>query len=59
MQFNRLIHNIIAAYGVGSGNAPALYIVSVGHLLAVFLFLNHKYAKHIERPYNYGYCARI
>lgn len=51
--------NTINAYGVGRGNAPALYNLSVGHLLAFSLFLNSNYAKHIERPYNYGYCARI
>lgn len=30
-------HRIIATYGVGSGNAPALSFDSVGHLRVAFL----------------------
>ena len=59
MQFNRQKHNVITAYGVGSGNAPTLCIESVGHLLAVFSFLNLNHEKHIERPYLCDLCARI
>lgn len=35
-------HRIIATYGVGSGNAPALTNMSVGHLRVAFCkSLNH------------------
>lgn len=41
MHFFKTNHRIIAAYGVGSGNAPALSNKSAGHLWAVFInFLN-------------------
>lgn len=34
-----------AVYGVGSGNAPALYLYSVGHLMTAFLYpTNTSYA---------------
>lgn len=59
MQINRQKHNVITAYGVGSGNAPA-QVCCVGHLLAVFSFLKtNKYEKHIERSYLCDLCARI
>lgn len=52
MYFFRLNHSIIATYGVGSGNAPALITCnSVGHLL-VALFLipkNYKYYEQFKR----------
>ena len=38
MQFKKTKTQIITAYGVGSGNAPA-HVYCVGHLLAVFSFL--------------------
>lgn len=45
MYFSIPNHRIIATYGVGSGNAPALSLMmSVGHLLvAYFQILNHHY----------------
>lgn len=39
MLFLQTNHRIIATYGVGSGNAPALTNCSVGHLRVAF-FLN-------------------
>lgn len=50
MHFFRLNHRHLAAYGVGSGNAPALLLlIGVGHLKAAFSFnfLNNKYYEQI------------
>lgn len=55
--FKNLQTQFISAYGVGSGNAPAL-ITSAGHLRAVFNFLN-RYETHLSKSYFYGcyaYC---
>lgn len=38
MLFLQLICKIIATYGVGSGNAPALTNCSVGHLRVAFFY---------------------
>lgn len=49
MQFYQRNHRNLAAYGVGSGNAPALLMLNcVGHLTAAFLFKFLK-IKHYER----------
>ena len=49
MLFFQSNHRIIATYGAGSGNAPALTMYSVGHLrVAFFNFLkihSHEYDK--------------
>lgn len=37
-------HRITATYGVGSGNAPAPHLMSVGHLIVAF-FINPKSSK--------------
>ena len=42
MSLNYLVYQIIATYGVGSGNAPAPSFESVGHLQVAFHFLNLK-----------------
>lgn len=42
MSLISLNFTIIATYGVGSGNAPALSFWSVGHLQVAFYFLNPK-----------------
>ena len=39
MPFAKTNHRIIATYGVGSGNAPALSYKSVGHLRVAFFDL--------------------
>jgi C4-dicarboxylate transporter len=39
MPFLLTNHEILAAYGVGSGNAPTLAFCSVGHLRAAFFKL--------------------
>ena len=39
MPFAKTNHRIIATYGVGSGNAPALSYKSVGHLRVAFFHL--------------------
>lgn len=51
MSLNCLNPRIIATYGVGSGNAPALSNRSVGHLrVAFFYFLNPiSYVYHEKR----------
>ena len=46
--FKKFQSQFISAYGVGSGNAPAL-TVSAGHLRAVFYSLNYSYVTHIEK----------
>lgn len=54
--FEKFQSQFIAAYGVGSGNAPAR-MMSVGHLRAVYYSLNHHYVTHIEKSQtcdNYG-----
>lgn len=35
-----------AIYGVGSGNAPALHILGVGHLTMAFLFILNQNVTH-------------
>lgn len=56
--FTKFQSQFIAAYGVGRGNAPAL-MLSVGHLRAVFYFLNQHYVTHVERSQTCDPCARI
>ena len=54
--FSKFQSQFISAYGVGRGNAPALS-VSVGHLRAVFYYLDYTYVTHIQRSQtcdNYG-----
>lgn len=37
-----ILYDRFAVYGVGSGNAPVLYVYSIGHLTTAFL-LSLKY----------------
>lgn len=56
--FEKFQSQFIAAYGVGCGNAPAL-MLSVGHLRAVFYFLNQHYVTQFKRLHTCNICARI
>ena len=38
-----LIHDTLATYGVGSGNAPALFNLSAGHLQVAFFIPKSNY----------------
>lgn len=46
--FEKFQSQFMAAYGVGSGNAPAR-MMSVGHLKAVYYSLNHHYVTQFKR----------
>lgn len=56
MYFYPTNHTIIATYGVGSGNAPALSFDSVGHLRVASLnFLKVKsYEHHLKQCRTHG-----
>jgi hypothetical protein len=56
--FEKFQSQFIAAYGVGSGNAPAR-MMSVGHLRAVYYSLNHHYVTQFKRLHPCNICARI
>lgn len=52
MSLMPLNSRIIATYGVGSGNAPALTMCSVGHLQVAFHFLKtHSYERFTRKPH--------
>lgn len=53
--------SITTAYGAGFGNVPALFtFMSVGHLRAVFYFLNHKSYEHQRNHYGcLAFCGTL
>lgn len=47
-----------AIYGVGSGNAPALHILGVGHLTMAFYFILNQNVTLSKTGYNRARCLR-
>lgn len=47
-----------AIYGVGSGNAPALHILGVGHLTMALLFILNQNVKHSKTGHARARCHR-
>ena len=49
-----LIHDTLATYGVGSGNAPMLFNLSIGHLrVASFIYPNSNYEQFNLNAYSW------